>query len=145
MEFGLDTVIVALIGALATMYGIREARAGRRDAVIQQAAANKLAAEKQELEALRYILDAERAETDRARIAREQARAEADHLRTEADEERRRRVDAETALRLAEEQARRAQVRASKEFSDLAALVRDEVLREAGKTELIIEQAEDSA
>lgn len=135
MEFGLDTVIVAVIGAVATIYGIREARAGRKDAVIQQEAANRLLAEKQELEGLRAIIDAERAEVDRAHAQRDEARVE-------AERERNRRIETETALRLSEQASILAGRKAAAEYAELLGVVRGAVAREAERTEQAIEAAE---
>lgn len=153
MEFGLDTVIVAVIGALATIYGIREARAGRRDATVQQAAANRLSEEKQELETLRLTIDNERAEADRAMAARNEARTEAEAERKRRVEiendlmgdvrrEKTARVEAETAVRMAEEHLRRVMSKHSAEMQELLLLVREQVALEAGRTEHAIEVAE---
>lgn len=153
MDLNFSTIIVALIAGLVSLYGYRESRAGRRDAIVQQAAANKLNEEKQELETLRITIDNERAEADRAMVARDLARSEADRerehrmkveaeLRAEADLERTRRIECETSLRIAEEQHRRASRRYSEELATLASLVHDEVLMEAGRTQLAIEIAE---
>lgn len=153
MEINLTSIIVALIAAAVSVIGYREAKRGRKDTNVQQQATNILQAEKQELDTLRLVIENERAEADRAMIARDIARQEADKerayrlqvetdLRTEADTERSRRVECETSLRLAEEQHRRATKRYSEELSTLASLVRDEVLLEAGRTQLAIELAE---
>lgn len=120
MDIDLSTIIVAVIGAIATVYGIREASRGRKDTAAQQQAANRLAADQLELEEHRAMRDDLRLEADRAYRAR-------DHERTEAELWRSRSIEAETALRLAEEQMRRA-------LSDVAALrmiVLDEVARAA--------------
>lgn len=136
MEFGIDTIIVAIIGATATIYGIREARAGRRDAAVQQIAANKLNDEKQELEALRFVIDNERTEADRAHKARDDARAE-------AEDERHRRIEAEAALRVTQEQARADSLRSAQDYSELLSIVRGAVALEAERTEQALTDAED--
>jgi uncharacterized protein YqfA (UPF0365 family) len=153
VTFGLDTVIVAIIGALATIYGIREARAGRRDATIQQAAANRLADEKQELDALRFVIESERTEADRAKKDRNEAREEADaerkrrmsleaELRAEVNTERTRRVQIETEFRVLSERCREDARRHAEEYGELLLLVRETIGREAGRTEVAIEAAE---
>jgi hypothetical protein len=113
-------IIVAALATFATLMGVRQMRAGQRDTAVQQIAANKLQADQLQLEAFKALIPSLEAEADRAYRLRDEARGE-------ADTERGRRIECETAVRLAEEQTRRA-------LSDLAALrmiVLDEVARAA--------------
>lgn len=127
MELDPASLIVAVTGLLATIFGVRQARQGRHDAMLQQQAANRLAEEKLQLEALQATIPELRIEVDRALRARDEARAAEDAAYRARDARRSEVIESRTALSLAEEQTRRA-------LSDLAALrmiVLDEVARAA--------------
>lgn len=120
-------VIVGSLAAIATIMGIRQARAGQRETAEQQSAANALQADQLQLEELRTLIPDLRIEVDRAIAARDRARAEVETLRAERDKAQHALVDSRTAQSIAEERMRRA-------LSDLHALrmiVLDEAARAA--------------
>jgi hypothetical protein len=128
------SMIVAGTGLVATLLGWRQWRQGRTDQQIQQQAANKLQRDQLQLEEYRALLPDLRIEADRARAQRDEARRE-------AEAERNRRVEAETAQRLAaheaskRDEALRAELRRrDSDVSALRMIVHDEIARAAADT-----------
>lgn len=153
MQIDLSTIIVTILTGIVTLIGVRAARAGQKEGAVQQAAANKLERDQLQLESFKVLIPQLETEIDRASRARNEAREEAEVerlrrveiervLRAELDIERTRRVEAETALRLSEDAAKRALKRSGEDYGALLLLVRDEVAREAGRTEVVMEQGD---
>lgn len=124
MHIDLTQIIVAGLTAFATIIGVRQVRSGQRDAARQQVAANQLAADQLQLEEYRSLVPDLRAEADRAYTSRDSARAE-------AEEERLRRIEVETALRLAQHQNEEQVRRLTSDLHGLRMIVHDEISKAA--------------
>lgn len=120
----LTQIIVAGLATFATVVGVRQARAGQRDTAQQQVAANRLQADQLQLEEYRALVPDLRQEADRAKTARDEAR-------DEADQERSRRIEVETALRLANHQHEEQMRRLTSDIQGLRMIVQDEIARAA--------------
>lgn len=124
MHVDLTQIIVAGLATFATIIGVRQARAGQRDAARQQVAANRLQADQLQLEEYRALIPDLRTEADRAYTAR-------DGARQEAEQERARRVEVETALRLAQHQHEEQMRRMTSDLHGLRMIVQDEISKAA--------------